>query len=128
MTNLAEHLVQVAGVPFREAHEFASRLTDFGRQHGLTPTRIAYADAARVYGEHASAPLPLSEAEFLKAIDPIQIIASRAGRGGPQRVEVERLLAESSQQLADDTHWLATRRQAATDATATLDQAFARLL
>ena len=55
MTNLAEYLVQAAGVPFREAHEFASRLTDYGRQNGLRPPQIAYAAAARIYQEYAAA-------------------------------------------------------------------------
>jgi argininosuccinate lyase len=128
MTNLAEHLVQVAGVPFREAHEFASQLTDFGRQHSLTPTQISYSDAARIYHEHAAMPLPLSEAEFARAIDPLDIIATRKGRGGPQRAEVERMLAASSEHLADDTRWLATRRQVAIDARAMLDSAFVKLL
>jgi argininosuccinate lyase len=127
MTNLAEHLVQVADVPFREAHEFASRLTDFGRQHSLTPPQIAYADAQRIYREHSPTKLPLSAAEFARAIDPVQIIATRQGRGGPQRAEVERLLAASNQQIIADTHWLATQRQTAAEAKALLETAFSRL-
>jgi len=128
MTNLAEHLVQAAGVPFREAHEFASQLTDFGRQRSLTPPQISYSDAAQIYRQHMAATLPLSEAEFGRAIDPLQIIATRKGRGGPQRSEVERMLAASGQQLARDTAWLATQRQASIDARAMLDSAFVRVL
>jgi argininosuccinate lyase len=127
MTNLAEHLVQVGGVPFREAHEFASQLTDFGRQRSLTPPQISYSDAARIYRDHMATTLPLSEAEFARAIDPRHIISTREGRGGPQRGEVERMLAASSNKLADDTQWLAERRHAATDAQTMLDSAFASL-
>ena len=124
MTSLAEHLVQAAGVPFREAHEFASHLTDFGRQRGLAPPQIAYADAARIYQTQVGAELPLSEAAFAEAIDPAHILASRQGRGGPQRSEVERMLAATSQSIAAHEHWLATKRSRASQATTTLDAAF----
>jgi len=128
MTNLAEVLVHSAGVPFREAHEFASRLTDYGRQWGLRPPQIAYADASRIYREHATTPLPLSEADFAAALDPRSIIATRRGRGGPQRDEVERMLNEASQHIRLDRRWLAEKRQAASQAKSTLDSAFGSLL
>jgi argininosuccinate lyase len=127
MTNLAEYLVQKAGVPFREAHEFASALTDFGRQRSLHPPRIAYSDAARLYRQHLDAELPLSESEFAAAIDPTQIIATRRGLGGPQRVEVERMLSAARERIDDDARWLASAHGAATDAKAALEQAFAAI-
>src|SRR5919197_6188399 len=60
MTNLAEFLVQRANVPFREAHEFASHLTDFGRQRGLRPVDIAYLDACSIYAQTVGGSFPLS--------------------------------------------------------------------
>jgi argininosuccinate lyase len=128
MTNLAEVLVRSASVPFREAHEFASRLTDYGRQHGLRPPEIAFADADRIYREHSSTGLPLSEAEFAAAIDARQIIATRKGRGGPQRVEVERMLDEAGRQITADQAWMTARRAAIEDADAQLDNAFRSLM
>ena len=128
MTNLAEYLVQAADVPFRDAHEFASRLTDYGRQNGLRPPQIAYSAASRIYQEHAGASLPLAEAEFTQAIDPVHIIATRQGRGGPQRAEVERMLEACTAQLADHQQWLDSQRAAVAAAKSMLDSAFARLL
>jgi len=127
MTNLAEHLVEAAGVPFREAHEFASRLTDHGRQQRLTPSQIPYAEAANVYKQHLGATLPLSEADFARAIDPQYVVQTRTGQGGPQRSEVERMLAAANQKLGHDEQWLGDRRSAAADASTRLDAAFARL-
>ena len=127
MTNVAEYLVQTAGVPFREAHEFASALTDFGRQRSLAPPRISYADAARLYREHLGADLPLSEHELAAALDPAQIIATRRGRGGPQHAEVERMLNASRAQLDADSRWLSERRAAIAGAKAELERAFAAL-
>jgi argininosuccinate lyase len=128
MTNLAEFLVQRAGVPFREAHEFASALTDYGRGHALAPTRIAYSDARQLYATHLGAPLPLDEAEFARALDPTTIVTSRAGRGGPQPAEVERMLAEAGRGIASHRDWLADRHTALSSSAARLDSAFSRLL
>jgi len=123
MTNLAEVLVHLAGVPFREAHEFASRLTDYGRQRRMRPLEISYADAASVYG----APLPLSELQFAEALDPRQIVASRRGRGGPQPDEIQRMLVEARDALDAHQRWLSERQNALAQASATLDAAFGAL-
>jgi argininosuccinate lyase len=127
MTNLAEVLVETAGVPFREAHEFASRLTDYGRERGLRPPEIAYADAAAVYAEHIGADLPLTAATFAAALDPRQIIVTRRGRGGPQPSEVQRMLDLAAERLARHEQWLADRRASLRGAEAQLDAAFERL-
>ncbi|HEY2596048.1 MAG TPA: lyase family protein, partial [Chloroflexota bacterium] len=124
MTNLAEELVLTAGVPFREAHEFASRLTDFGRQRGLRPPDIAYADAAALYAEHAASSLPLSQAACAAALDPLQILATRKGRGGPQPPEVERMLGAARQRIGDHERWLSGRQAAVALASTELDRAF----
>lgn len=128
MTNLAEVLVQSARVPFREAHEFASHLTDFGRQRGLRPPEIAFADAAALYQAHLGAPLPLSQIEFAAALDPRQIIATRRGQGGPQPDEMSRMLSASRSQLSADREWLSAKRAARESATSTLETAFTALI
>jgi argininosuccinate lyase len=124
MTNLAEVLVQTAGTPFREAHEFASRLTDYGRQHRLQPAEIGYAQAASLF----EGAFPLNEAEFRRALDPRAIIDSRRGRGGPQPEEVERMLREAGAQLGVQQRWLAERYAALGQAQAALESAFAALI
>ncbi len=124
MTNLAEVLVQAGNVPFREAHEFASRLTDYGRERGLRPPDIAYAEAASIYAEHLEAELPLTEAAFAAALDPRQIIATRRGRGGPQPSEIERLLREAGERIEQHQRWLADRHAAVALANTELDSAF----
>jgi argininosuccinate lyase len=127
-TNLAELLVQSAGVPFREAHEFASHLTDHGRRHGLRPPDISYAGATQLYAEYAGAPFPLSEPAFLSALDPRHIIATRRGQGGPQPPEVTRMLAEAEQAIRAQRQWLSSKRSALHQASSSLDQAFTALL
>jgi argininosuccinate lyase len=128
MTNLAEYLVQRAGVPFREAHEFASALTDYGRGHNLAAVDVPFAEARRVYEEHLHAPLPLSEDDFARALHPAAIVASRAGRGGPQGAEVARMLEDAEHQISAHRDWLHRRRAAIRRASEQLDAAFNHLL
>jgi argininosuccinate lyase len=128
MTNLAEVLVQSARVPFREAHEFASHLTDFGRLRGLRPPEIAFDDAAALYQEHIGGALPLSEAELEAALDPRQIVATRRGLGGPQPAEVARMFDEARAQLAAHRQWLLDRQAAREAARATLEREFDALI
>jgi len=128
MTNLAEGLVQSAGVPFREAHEFASQLTDYGRGRGLRPPEIAYAEAARIYRECTSESMPLSESDFAAAIDAQRILATRRGRGGPQSAEVQRMLDGARERIAAHRQWLERRQSAVREAEAQLDQAFRALI
>jgi argininosuccinate lyase len=124
MTNLAEVLVESAGVPFREAHEFASHLTDFGRRRRLSPAEISYADATSVYG----AELPISESVFAEALDPLSIVASRNGRGGPQPREVERMLEDARSHIDHHRNWVSNQRQALSRAHAALEAAFSNLM
>jgi argininosuccinate lyase len=128
MTNLAEVLVQSARVPFRGAHEYASQLTDFGRQRGLRPPEIAYVDASALYGEHIGGALPLSEMELAAALDPRQIVATRRGQGGPQPAEVARMLDEARARLAVHGQWLVDRRAARDHAGSNLERAFEELV
>jgi argininosuccinate lyase len=126
MTNLAEYLVQRANVPFREAHEFASHLTDFGRRHALRPVVIAYEDAQAVYRQALDSELPLSARDFAGALDPAAIVATRSGRGGPQPAEVERMLGLADQSLATQRNFLNTTRDSLDRAASVLDDAFRR--
>ncbi|HET6318775.1 MAG TPA: lyase family protein, partial [Chloroflexota bacterium] len=116
MTNLAEFLVQRANVPFREAHEFASHLTDFGRGHGRRPVDITYAEACAVYRASLGVDLPLAEADFAGALDPAAIVATRAGQGGPQPAEVERMVAAVRAAIDGHRTWLQVRRDAIANA------------
>jgi argininosuccinate lyase len=128
MTNLAEVLVQSARVPFREAHEYASHLTDFGRQRGLRPPEIAFEDANALYREHIGGALPLTDAQLAAALDPRQIVATRRGQGGPQPREMTRMLDEARAQLEADRQWLLDRRAAREAARANLERKFEALI
>ena len=126
-TEIADALLQTAGVPFRIGHHFASTLTDFGRTRGLKLHEIAYADAARLYEEQTKQPLPLAEADFARAISPEYMVFGRKGVGGPQLPEVNRMLSDERENLAASLTWVKASRDHLGRAEAALEEAFLSL-
>jgi len=126
-TEIADALMQKAGIPFRTGHHFASVLTDYGRERGLALHEIPYADAARIYAMHAAGALPLTEAEFRAAISAERMVFGRRGIGGPQASEVERMLSNERAALSAERAWRAARSEVLGRAGALLDDAFGRL-
>jgi argininosuccinate lyase len=126
-TEIADALLQKASVPFRIGHHFASRLTDYGRSHGLKLDEIPLAEVASIYGEEAQQPFPLSEAEYREVISAEYMVYGRRGRGGPQLDEVDRMLAAAHVALQADSGWLAQCNVSRDESAAGLDAAFAAL-
>jgi argininosuccinate lyase len=127
MTEVADMLLREAQVPFRIGHHFASELTNYGRGHGLVPKDIPFPEAVRIYKEVTGEKLPLTEAQFQHAFDPVYIVRSRRGLGGSQPEEVKRMLAEGGTRLAADVEWTRMRRRRLENAQTELDREFSRL-
>ncbi|GAB2710040.1 lyase family protein [Kitasatospora kifunensis] len=124
-SELANVLQRDADVPFHVGHRFASALVTYGRGGGLTVDQLDFAEALRLYREIAgefsgvSDELPMTEAQFRAALDPVSMVASYRGLGGPQPAEFQRLLAAAQEGLRADELWLgavAGRLSAAQDA------------
>ena len=103
---IADRLVRLGGVDFRSGHHFASHLVTWARQGGVTPPALAYADACRLWKEFVAAAqenatektanlpaeLPLDEATFLGALNPMDILKARATPGSASPEETAKLL------------------------------------
>lgn len=129
---LADRLMREHGVPFRVGHHFASEVVSFAKKRGLTPLTFPYAEAARIFAamaaEHAGLPdLPMSEADFKAALDPVSIVESRATPGGPQHNEMVRMFAKAEKTLTDNTFWAKGRKKHITDSLSLLDKTFESL-
>jgi argininosuccinate lyase len=131
---LAETLQHGHRIPFRVGHHFASEVVLYAKANKVLPKDFPYAQAQRLYGEALqhyklpAAPLPLDEAAFRRTLSPAEMVRTRVGLGGPQPVEVRRMLAESRNALAADRAWVEARRDALAAAEAGLNNAFSELL
>jgi argininosuccinate lyase len=130
---LADILMRKYSLPFREGHHFASEVVDYAKQNGIKPLDFPYAEAQRIYAEAVASTkypqaLPMAEAEFRAALDPVAIVKARATTGGPQPAEMERMIAKAQAQLADQDAWIKERRGVIDAALARLDGDFAKLV
>jgi argininosuccinate lyase len=125
---LADMLQQKAGVALRTGHHFASLIVDHGKLHRLKPADFPYDIAKAIYAEEARTAaleptdLPLTEREFHQALSSQHMVDSAAGLGGPQAVEVDRMLMALRAALSRDTAWVTDQERAIHAATQMLDR------
>jgi argininosuccinate lyase len=131
---LADLLMRQYRLPFRVGHHFASEIVDFAKTSDIRPTDFPYAEAQRIYAQTLQemkvegGPLPMSEAEFRAALDPVAIVRARATSGGPQPAEMERMLAAADGAVTQQAGWVNDHRQRIATALASLDSDFRKLL
>lgn len=111
MTELAETLLREEGVPFRTGYAVASELATYGRAHNKRPQELTHEEVATVYRGVTGQPLPLSAARLRRVFDPAEIIRTRAGRGGPQPAETNRMLDKQRAHAADVRGWVGAQRE-----------------
>jgi len=129
---LADVLMRKYQLPFRVGHHFASEVVDYAKQKDIKPLDFPYAQARRIYadavkGLELPGELPMSEAEFRSTLDPVAIVRNRASVGGPQPVEMARMLKAASERLAQQGEWVKARRARIASSLARLDSDFDRL-
>jgi len=132
---IADTLMRSYNLPFRVGHHFASALVEYARTQDIRPSDFPYQEARRLYAETiqhempgADPALPLTEADFRKALDPTAIVHERATTGGPQPTEMTRMLADARLALETQKTWITGRRAAIDQALAKLDSEFSALL
>lgn len=130
---LADLLMRKYQMPFRVGHHFASDLVDHARAHNLRPSTFPYATAREIYarsvGKSGGNPeLPVTEAEFKAALDPVAIVRARTTAGGPQPAEMARMLTLAKRQTQAQTEWVDQRKRRIDTALSKLDADFKVLL
>jgi argininosuccinate lyase len=129
---LADLLMRKYQVPFRIGHHFASEVVSYARAHDIRPLAFPYPEARRIYRESVpetgGKELPMTEAEFRAALDPVAIVNSRATSGGPQPAEMDRMLALARRHIAQQNDWVVARRQRIDQSLARLDADFDKLV
>jgi argininosuccinate lyase len=98
---LADTLERQYGVPFRIGHSYASLIVTYARSQGYFPKIFPFDVAQKLYAQAAQLyhwqpeKLPLDEAAFRATLSPQNMVATRVGMGGPQSIEVKRMLNEA---------------------------------
>ena len=109
---VADVLMQKYKLPFRVGHHFASAIVDYAKANDIRPSDFPYAEARRIYRvtlnemKVAGGELPMSEAEFRASLDPVAIVKARATVGGPQPVEMTRMIAGAKEKIAAQAKWI----------------------
>ena len=129
---LADVLMRKYKLPFRVGHHFASEVVEYAKAKDIKPLAFPYAEAQRIYtetvkGTEFAQVLPMSEAEFRSTLDPLAIVRNRQTAGGPQPAEMDRMLREATQRVADQDSWIKARRAQISASLARLDADFEKL-
>ena len=127
-SELADKLQQIANVPFRIGHHFASQMVDYGRERNLKPTDIPYGEAQRLYKKDTGQDLPLTEVQFKDALSASHMISASKGIGGPQLSEVKRMLDNELKRLNNDVNWVNDQKTKLNDAETKLQRDFSKLV
>ena len=90
-TDLADWLVQEAGLPFRDAHAITGRIVKRADEKGCDLAALALADLQAIE--------PRITAEALALLDPARAIARRTSEGGTAPAEVARQVARARQRF-----------------------------
>ena len=90
-TDLADWLVQEAGVPFREAHAITGRIVKLADEKGCELKDLALADLQAIE--------PRVTADMVALLDPARAIARRTSEGGTAPSEVAKQIARARQRF-----------------------------
>ncbi len=127
MTELADTLLREAGVPFRTGHRVASEVAAFCRERKKRPADLTHEEVAVIYQRVAGTPFPLSPSQLQTAFDPQAFVRGRRGDGGPQPVEMQRMLQSHARRLDSDRAWAAAETARLNNAEKALEIAFSRI-
>ena len=90
-TDLADWLVQEAGIPFREAHAITGRIVKLADENGCDLKNLALADLQAIE--------PRITADVVALLDPATAIARRTSEGGTAPSEVAKQVARARQRF-----------------------------
>lgn len=131
---IADVMMRKYNIPFRTGHHFASEVVTYARTHNIPPSEFNYTTAQKVYAQLAAQDMtlprsfPMTEADWLAALDPVDIVHNRAVKGGPQPAELTTMLAQERNKLDKNIAWQKRASEKVANANKKLDADFRALL
>ncbi|NRD77935.1 argininosuccinate lyase [Bacillus sp. BRMEA1] len=110
VTELADTLVRTDILPFRTAHQIASKIVKRAISQGKPAHQITLAHVNEAALEAIGKPVLLNEEQLRQSLDPDYFVKVRSLPGGPNPDEVRRMIESRSQKQTDHKSWLITAR------------------
>jgi hypothetical protein len=85
--------------------------SDCGRMHGKTPQDLSFEEVDTVYQDITGHPLPLTPAKLKIVFDPVHMVESRKGIGGPQPASTRRMLKAHNDERDSQNAWVEREQQ-----------------
>ena len=131
---VADRLMKEYNVPFRIGHHVASHMVSYARANNILPLDFPHEKMKEIYREviqkeypEGDPFLPMSEAEFKEALNPVSIVHNRRTLGGPQPAELQRMLAEQDAENNESAAWVKAKQDHITNSLSNLDEEFNKL-
>jgi argininosuccinate lyase len=127
VTDLADALVEEAGLSFREAHHVVGGVVRAAIERGLKANAIDASLVRAIARRITGRPLDISPKTLRNALDPRLAAERRRGTGGPSRSDIKTMIVDVGKNLARDRREQAARRARIAAAKRDLDRAFLAL-
>jgi argininosuccinate lyase len=129
---LADVLMHKYKIPFRAGHHFASEVVDYAKLNNIKPLDFPYPEAQRIFkisvkDELTNPELPMSAVEFKATLNPETIVENRKTLGGPQAIEMQRMLSLAQQTILAQSRWISSKKYFIDKAMNDLDRDFLKL-
>lgn len=125
ITDLADALVNISGLSFRESHHVAGRTARLALDQGLRSDQITAEHVAAASDSILGRKITLDQAVVEDILDPAQAVERRAGSGSPAAKDIAMMLSNLKLQLDQDLVFFKQRRNKVTEAHHQLEMDFA---
>ncbi|MFQ6074793.1 MAG: argininosuccinate lyase [Candidatus Bathyarchaeia archaeon] len=125
---LADTIVREVGISFRRAHHVVARLVRIAIEEGKRPGEVTSDMVNRAAEEMLGFPLNLEDDIIRRALDPVEFINTRVTEGSVNPKEVDEMLQDCSEKLAEEHGWLTEQEHRIREAEEKLGRAVEAIL
>ena len=127
ITDLADALVKLYDLSFREAHHVAGRVARLATDQGLSSNQITTQIVKQASENILGRPIELEQSMIDEILDPALAVQRRAGTASPAASDIEIMLSDLKSNLAEDRVLLERRQDKVSRALQQLETDFASL-
>lgn len=106
MTDLADLLVQKAGMDFRDAHELIAEVVNMAISENKTADQITLSMIQSIALKKQGKALAINEQQLKDVLDPAQSVKRKTGIGMPAPSSVQKMIDKALSDIADKNKWL----------------------